>query len=65
MKLVIEIDGSVHDNRQEYDIVRQRNIERFGVRFIRFGNDDVIKDVGGVVRKLVSAISEIEKNGNH
>lgn len=65
LKLAIEIDGRIHDNRHEYDIFRQRNIERFGIKFIRFDNEDIIRDVDGVVRALVSAISEIEKNENH
>jgi len=64
LSLAIEIDGSIHNNRHEYDIVRQRNIERFGVKFIRFDNEDIISDVGGVIRTLIATISEIEKMEN-
>ena len=33
--LAIEIDGSSHDNKFDYDLKRQRRLESLGVRFIR------------------------------
>jgi very-short-patch-repair endonuclease len=62
LMLAIEVDGSIHDNRHEYDMIRQKNIEKFGVTFIRFDNKDVIKDIYGVIRALMAAILEIEKS---
>ena len=64
LSLAIEIDGSIHDNRHEYDIVRQRNIERYGVKFIRFDNEVIVRDIGSVIRTLIATISEIEKMEN-
>lgn len=41
-KIVIEIDGSVHQEQQEYDQERQADIEAIGYKVIRFTNEDVI-----------------------
>jgi very-short-patch-repair endonuclease len=35
LSLAIEIDGSSHDNKYDYDLKRQRRLESLGVRFIR------------------------------
>lgn len=37
-KLVIEIDGCIHDNSKEYDDFRTKIIEHLGLRVIRFSN---------------------------
>lgn len=41
LMLAIEIDGKSHDFKQEYDARRQREIEAFGVSFLRFADADV------------------------
>ena len=62
LKLAIEIDGSSHDTKYEYDLRRQRRLEALGVRFIRFDDVDVKKRMNDVLRALEIVISEIEKN---
>jgi very-short-patch-repair endonuclease len=48
-KLVIELDGFSHDMRADYDIARTRYIEEQGFRVIRFTNEDVFKNLEGVL----------------
>lgn len=60
-KLVIEVDGSVHDDPlvKENDQIRQEEIELFGLKVIRFKNNDVKKrtlDVINNIRNTVKAI---------
>ena len=62
LSLAIEIDGSSHDNKYEYDLKRQRILESLGVRFVRFGNIDVKRNMNDVLRALEIVISEIEKS---
>ena len=62
LRLAIEIDGSSHDNKYEYDLKRQRRLETLGVRFIRFEDIDVKRRMNDVLRNLEFIISEIEKN---
>ena len=41
LMLAIEIDGSSHDEKQDYDQNRQIILENLGVKFIRFKDIDV------------------------
>jgi very-short-patch-repair endonuclease len=56
-KLAIEIDGESHYmlNAPERDEERQQWIEQFGIRFLRFTNDDVRKNLYGIL----DAIEEV------
>jgi very-short-patch-repair endonuclease len=42
-KLIIEVDGKVHDNfvNNEYDFNRTKQLNELGFRIIRFSNEDV------------------------
>ncbi len=61
--LAIEIDASVHDLEQTRikDELRQDSIEQFGVRFIRFKNYEIEKNVELVVREIEFWIVENRK----
>ena len=51
LKLVIEIDGDIHytENAQEYDQQRTEILEGYGLKVIRFSNEDVLHHLDGVV----------------
>lgn len=53
-KLIIEVDGSVHDveEQKEYDMGREFELSQLGLRVIRFSNEEVINFTDGVVRKI-------------
>lgn len=40
-KLVIELDGSVHDYQQEYDTLRDYIISILGIRVVRIKNSEI------------------------
>ncbi|MEI7898258.1 MAG: endonuclease domain-containing protein [bacterium] len=46
LRLVVEVDGSVHDSflQKERDINRTTELENFDIKVIRFTNNDVIKN---------------------
>jgi len=46
--LIVELDGGVHDEKQEEDLERQRFLESLGWRVIRFANEDVLEDAEAV-----------------
>ena len=48
-KLVIEIDGSSHDNKYEYDKARDEYMESLGIKVIRISDNDVRKDMENVL----------------
>jgi very-short-patch-repair endonuclease len=51
-KLVIELDGSQHLEQEVYDLERTQYLESQGYKVIRFWNNDVMKDIEGVVRAI-------------
>lgn len=56
-KLAIEVDGPIHETpwAEERDMQRQKYIEQYGIRFLRFTNDEVYRDLDGVMRKIAEA----------
>jgi very-short-patch-repair endonuclease len=54
-KLIIELDGSQHLEQAEYDAERSKYFESQGYKVIRFWNNQVENDIGGVVRAIAMA----------
>jgi very-short-patch-repair endonuclease len=54
-KLAIEVDGSVHNNimRQAYDQKREDYLKSYGIKVIRFTNDEVKYNVDEVIRRIL------------
>ncbi len=50
--LAIEIDGGIHDDREqkEYDAGRTFELEQIGIKVIRFTNEEVVKNLFGVLK---------------
>src|ERR1700761_943564 len=46
-KLVIELDGGIHDRPDvaKHDIERQTNIETDGIKVLRFKNEEIFEDL--------------------
>lgn len=49
---MIEIDGSSHDNKVEYDALRQAYLESLGLRVYRISDIDVKKKINIVFEEL-------------
>ena len=60
LKLLIEVDGPIHDDKssQDKDANRTAELERMGITVIRFTNDEVQKDLSVVLEKVHLAISK-------
>lgn len=58
LMLAIEIDGSSHDSEQSQakDRDRQARLEALGVKFLRFREADVHRDIDGVVGAIAAWI---------
>jgi len=63
LKLAIEIDGDSHfiPGEEEQDKARQDYIEAFGIRFLRFTNDDIYKNIDGVCQVVYTFVDEMRK----
>ena len=61
VKLAIEIDGSIHDDRyrQAHDQWRQSEIEQYGIRFLRFSNQEILQSLDQVLASIDTTIREL------
>jgi very-short-patch-repair endonuclease len=59
LKLVIEVDGEIHLEKEvaEYDDGRTFDLEKHGIRILRFTNERVFKDLSGVINEIREAMS--------
>lgn len=62
IKLVIELDGSQHftDEGLEYDKIREKFMKSLGIKTLRFNNNDVIKNIEGVLERIKE---NVKRNG--
>ncbi len=58
-KLVIEVDGEVHISKEsmEYDLNRTAVPYKFGIKVIRFSNEEVIFNIDSVINKIHKMIT--------
>jgi len=72
LKLVIEIDGGIHQSkdRKEYDIGREGELENWGIQVLRFTNEEieyemtqVITEIEQVCKKRLSELSQSPLQG--
>ena len=63
LKLAIEVDGDDHFVNQEkinYDKNRQRYIERYGIKFLRYTDDEVYGNINKVVEKIEREVEVLQ-----
>lgn len=65
LKLIIEVDGDIHCDEQvfQHDIERQKNLEADGIKFLRFTNGEVEKNLEKVILTIENYIVN-QKNLN-
>ena len=56
-KLVVELDGPVHDGQVEYDEARTEQLQQYGYRVVRFRNEEVLTDLDSVLERIERAAS--------
>ena len=61
--LAIEVDGSSHDFRYFYDAGRQGQLEAYGVKFLRFTNDEVKKNLFSVLLVIEEKVNALLEEG--
>ena len=59
LKLAIEIDGASHIDNEEKDMQRQNKLEQYGIKFLRFSDFEIKKNIQTV---LYTIMGWIEKN---
>jgi len=53
----LEVDGDIHDLQKDEDERREKALRELGLRIVRFGNDEVVKDLSTVVERIRKQLS--------
>jgi very-short-patch-repair endonuclease len=61
LKLVIEVDGSIHEisEYEEHDIGRSDMLNDFGITVIRFTSDQVLDDLDGTINQIECIVKKM------
>ena len=51
-KLVVEVDGKIHERQIERDRARTAKLMEYGYRVLRFGNEQVMNDLPQVLAEI-------------
>jgi very-short-patch-repair endonuclease len=51
-RLVIELDGETHIGREVEDLARQQDLERRGLKFMRFWNTQIFDELDSVLEAI-------------
>jgi very-short-patch-repair endonuclease len=53
-KLAVELDGGIHlgTKEKEYDVNREAAFKKFGIKIIRFTNEEVLNDIENVLEEI-------------
>ncbi len=54
-RLIIEIDGSIHESRKNYDSVRDKYFQELNYKVLRFKNSEAEED-------LLEVVNQIQRN---
>ncbi|MEK7137846.1 MAG: endonuclease domain-containing protein [Patescibacteria group bacterium] len=55
-RLIIELDGSSHEEKETYDAERTRFLDERGFRVLRFRNQNVFENMEGVLEEIVKHV---------
>jgi len=64
LKLIIEVDGEVHfdDLAREHDDGRTAELEKYGIKVIRFTNEQILKDRELVIKQIQDYITKLNSS---
>lgn len=60
-KLIIEVDGNIHDSQLEEDQARTDVLEQLGYKVLRFRNEEVLGDLESVLDTIKKELDQREK----
>ena len=59
-KVAIELDGSQHSSEDQfqYDKNRTTKLEKFGIKVLRFWDNEIFNNTNGVLEKILSSLQK-------
>jgi very-short-patch-repair endonuclease len=52
--LVVEVDGGIHELQKDYDSLRDYIMRQYGIKVMRFSNDDVVNHIDKVIQQILT-----------
>jgi very-short-patch-repair endonuclease len=62
VKLVVEVDGEIHNDKTDYDDGRSAEMEKFGILVLRVTNSEVETSLEKVISKIETTVNECLKS---
>lgn len=59
-RLIIEVDGGVHMEKEQYDAARTKYLEDLGIRVLRFNNELVLRQTDEVRKMVMNELAKRE-----
>ena len=58
-RLAIEIEGSIHNlpSSQKYDKYRERYLQAYSIKILKFSNTEVFTHIGNVISTIITGLS--------
>lgn len=60
LRLIVEIDGGIHELQKDYDKIRTLILNTMNLGIVRFSNEDVLSETGKVIRKLEGLVETLK-----
>ncbi|QLE54173.1 endonuclease domain-containing protein [Nostoc sp. TCL26-01] len=61
-KLVIEVDGAIHNYQADYDAERTKYLEAYGYTVVRFQNEEVMQQLEKILEQILEAVITLTPN---
>jgi very-short-patch-repair endonuclease len=62
-RLIVEVDGLIHETQHELDQQRQELLESLGLRFVRVSSEQIETDLTAILAKIRTAFSPLSPGG--
>jgi len=55
-KLIIEVDGGIHEKQRDYDKMRDFVVKSLGYRVLRFSNNDILNHLAKTIKTIKNTL---------
>jgi very-short-patch-repair endonuclease len=59
LRLVVEVDGSTHEEKMEYDKIREEHLKSLGLTVIKYTSDQVFNNLQDVLNDIYSTCQKL------
>ena len=59
-RLIIEVDGGIHETQKEYDHLRELMLTELDFTIIRFSNSEILDNLPQVIEKIKIALNKLQ-----